>query len=118
MAPSHSVAGMSDAVEACIAHVEALGFEVRRGRHLYDTSLDFPCAGSPEHRAADLNDMLAHSAVGLILCALGGWGSLALLDRMDDRALARDPSGFWASAMLDPANSRSLAHRCPASARA
>ncbi|HET8945369.1 MAG TPA: LD-carboxypeptidase [Candidatus Polarisedimenticolia bacterium] len=78
-----------DDLERGIAFLERRGYEVARGAHLSGRRAYL--AGTDEERASDLNAAIRDRAVQLVWCARGGYGTPRLLDRVDTRALRRDP---------------------------
>lgn len=75
--------------ERAVRVLESLGLRVRvmphaRGRRGH-------ASGSPEERAADLNAAFRDPEVRLVLAAIGGWNSNAVLPLLDYEALRRDP---------------------------
>jgi muramoyltetrapeptide carboxypeptidase len=65
------------------------GFRIRLGDHVL--ARDGYFAGPDEARAADLMEMLTDPEVRAVWFGRGGYGSARLLDRIDWRALRRDP---------------------------
>jgi muramoyltetrapeptide carboxypeptidase len=76
-------------LERGIAFLEQRGDAVARGAHLLGRRAYL--SGSDEERAADLNAAIRDPSVRLVWCARGGYGTPRLLDRVDVRALRRDP---------------------------
>ena len=72
-----------------IAALERRGYDVRRGAHL--AARDAFLAGDDAGRASDLNAAIRDRKVRLVWCARGGYGTPRILDRVDARALRRDP---------------------------
>ncbi len=70
-----------DDLEPGLRHLEALGFRVVPGDHVYD-SLGYT-AGDDATRLEDLHAMFARPEVRAVLCARGGYGCLRLLPRID-----------------------------------
>jgi muramoyltetrapeptide carboxypeptidase len=77
------------ALERGIGVLERRGFVVVRGAHLQDRSAYL--AGEDEHRAADVNRMLADRSVRALWCARGGYGSHRIVADLDLDALRRAP---------------------------
>ena len=69
--------------------LEALGFRVVLGRHVYDRHGYF--AGTDRDRAADLNRMFADPKIDGIFAYTGGWGSPRVLPHLDYDVIARNP---------------------------
>ena len=97
VAPSSLVTGMREQLEAGIATIEELGFQVRRGRHLYNEWMGL--AGTHDDRAEDINRMLSDPKVRMVMAAQGGWGCLSITDRLNYTALQDGPK--WVSGMSD-----------------
>ncbi|HZN03499.1 MAG TPA: LD-carboxypeptidase [Candidatus Polarisedimenticolia bacterium] len=76
-------------LERGIAVLQRRGYEVARGAHLADREAYL--AGDDDARAADLNAAIRDRKVRLIWCARGGYGTPRILERVDARALERDP---------------------------
>ena len=76
-------------LERGIAFLEKRGDVVTRGAHLSGRRAYL--AGTDAERAADLNAAIRDPRVRLVWCARGGYGTPRLLDRVDTRALRRDP---------------------------
>ncbi len=96
-APSGWVGGIRDKVEGGIAVIEAMGYQVKRGRHLYDEWMGL--AGPHAARLEDWNGMLRDPDVRMVMAATGGSGCLAIVDGLDFAAFAEDPK--WVSGMSD-----------------
>ncbi len=69
--------------------MEALGFQVKTGKHWGDRRGYL--AGDDAGRAADLNAMFADRDVKAVICVRGGWGAARLLPRLDYGAIRRNP---------------------------
>lgn len=78
-----------DEVAFAREQLEAAGFKVRLGRHVYDKHGYF--AGRDADRAADINAMFADDAIAGIVCYTGGWGSPRVLPYLDFELIARKP---------------------------
>ena len=76
-------------LRAGVWRLESMGFRVVLGDHVLDR--EGYLAGTDDHRARDLNAMIADPAIRGIWFARGGYGSSRLLERIDWRRLARDP---------------------------
>ncbi len=78
----------SDLLDNGVRFLEATGLRVKTGKHLYENNGYF--AGTDDQRCEDLNAMLSDPEVRGIFIARGGYGSMRLLDRLDEDAIARD----------------------------
>lgn len=78
-----------DAIDKCVAAVEALGFKPKLARHARKR-LGF-LAGSDRERAADLMSLFCDRKVRGILCVRGGYGTSRLLPHLDFSAIRRHP---------------------------
>jgi muramoyltetrapeptide carboxypeptidase len=76
-------------LERGIAWLERRGYVVARGAHLAGRAAYL--AGADADRASDLNAAIRDRRVRLVWCARGGYGTPRLLERVDTRALRRDP---------------------------
>lgn len=72
-----------------IRYFESLGYRVKMGENLWKRYGYL--AGTDEERAADLNAMIRDPEVRMIIAGRGGYGATRILDRVDYRALRRDP---------------------------
>jgi muramoyltetrapeptide carboxypeptidase len=72
-----------------IRFLEAGGFRVRTGCHLYECTGYL--AGTDEQRCQDLNAMLGDPEIRGVFFARGGYGIMRLLDSLDHDAIHRDP---------------------------
>jgi muramoyltetrapeptide carboxypeptidase len=72
--------------------LEALGFKVQMGRHVYDRHGYF--AGTDRDRAADVNRMFADKSIDGIFCYTGGWGTPRMLPYLDYELIARNPKAL------------------------
>ncbi|HEU4522831.1 MAG TPA: LD-carboxypeptidase, partial [Thermoanaerobaculia bacterium] len=79
----------ADSIDWAREQLEALGFQVKLGRHVYDRHGYF--AGADRDRAADLNRMFADPDVDGIFCYTGGWGTPRILPLLDYALIARNP---------------------------
>jgi len=80
------------ALEAGIAVIEERGFEVVRGRHLFDRQGYL--AGSDADRLADLNAMLRDPDVRAVWFARGGYGMHRIISGVDLAPLRRAPKAL------------------------
>jgi muramoyltetrapeptide carboxypeptidase len=76
-------------LDAGIARLRELGYQVIVGDHVYDQDLYF--AGTAEVRARDLMRMFERDDVQAIVCARGGYGSNYLLPLIDLDLIRRHP---------------------------
>jgi muramoyltetrapeptide carboxypeptidase len=87
VAPASNV--KREEVEAGVARLRELGYEVVLGEGVYEQDMYF--AGSPEARVSDLHWMFEREDVRAILCARGGYGSNYLLSLLDLNVIRRNP---------------------------
>ena len=80
------------ALEAGIAVLESRGFEVVRGRHLFDRQAYL--AGTDADRLADLNEMLRDPLMRGVWFARGGYGLHRIIGGVDLAALRRAPKAL------------------------
>lgn len=92
VAPSSPVVTRREEVEAAIRRLEAFGFRVRTGEHLWGRV--GVRAGSREAQLADLHAMWSDPAVKAIFCATGGITAITLVDGLDYDLVARNPKAF------------------------
>jgi len=104
-------------LEAGVRVLERLRFRVRVGAAVLHRNGYL--AGTDEERAADLNDLIRDPEVRAIWFARGGYGTSRILDRVDWRALRRDPkpligysdaTALFARALRNP---RQVCHYAP-----
>ncbi|GJQ21581.1 MAG: muramoyltetrapeptide carboxypeptidase [Bacteroidia bacterium] len=84
-----STPSSAEKVEKAVSYLERCGYRVRLGKHVLDERGYL--AGSDEDRASDLNEMLRDRSVRAIIALRGGYGTPRILDRVDYRALKKDP---------------------------
>ncbi len=72
--------------------LRAQAYEVSLGDYVHERERYF--AGSPEHRACDLNRMLRRDDIQAVLCARGGYGANYLLPRLEIGILRGSPKWF------------------------
>lgn len=72
-----------------IAELKRLGYQVKYSPSIFDC--DRYNAGTIERRAAEFNEMLLDKNVKAIFAVRGGYGSMQLLDRLDENAIAAGP---------------------------
>jgi muramoyltetrapeptide carboxypeptidase len=89
-APSSPVP--KEELEKGIAVIQARGYKVVLGKHVYEKAPtnDF-LAGTDADRAADLNDLLTREDIHAVFCARGGYGAMRLWDRLNWKEIARHP---------------------------
>lgn len=78
--------GDPDKLDAGVAWLRDLGFEVRLGKHVHDRFGYL--AGDDASRAADIQDAWCDPEIAAVLCARGGYGAVRVLDLLDWPALA------------------------------
>lgn len=86
---SPSSAAPADRLDAGLAVLRAWGLRPVEGHHAREVRGHL--AGTDEHRLADLNAAFRDSSVRAVWAARGGYGITRILDRLEWRALARDP---------------------------
>jgi muramoyltetrapeptide carboxypeptidase len=89
ISPSHIAS--ADRYAGIIAGIEANGFQVKTGEHLYKSTYGYSAAEM--ERAHDLNQMVLDEAVKLVFFG-GGYGSIELLPYIDYEAVKRHPKLF------------------------
>jgi muramoyltetrapeptide carboxypeptidase len=82
-----------DLVERGLAELEALGYNVRLGRHALDSGPLY-YAGSLSKRLEDFHAAFADPSVDGIVCTRGGWGSAELLPHLDRELIRSNPKAF------------------------
>ena len=87
VAPASNI--QREMLDAGIAQLRELGYEVVVGESVYEQDLYF--AGSPKSRAHDLMQMFERDDVRAIVCARGGYGSNYLLPLLDLDVIQRHP---------------------------
>ncbi|MDX1583045.1 MAG: LD-carboxypeptidase [Thermoanaerobaculia bacterium] len=78
-----------DDVRIAREQIQALGFNVRLGQHVFEKHGYL--AGTDEQRAADINDMFADDAVDGIFFLRGGWGAPRILPLIDFELIRKNP---------------------------
>ncbi len=76
-------------LQSGIRYFESLGYRVLCGENLWKRHGYL--AGTDEERAADLNAMIHNPDVAMIIAGRGGYGMTRILERIDYRALQRNP---------------------------
>lgn len=90
IAPSRSMSILSEeGIVAATARLEALGFRVTFGQHVYDC--DLHSSSSIRARLADLHDAFTDDNVKAILTAIGGFNSNELLPYIDYDVIKNHP---------------------------
>lgn len=88
--------------------LEAIGFKVELGKHVYDRWGYF--AGRDRDRAEDINSMFADDRIAGIICFTGGWGSPRVLPYLDYDLIAKKPKVLVGysdiTALLNPIHQR------------
>lgn len=88
--------------------MEALGFKVELGKHVFDKWGYF--GGHDRDRAEDINQMFASDKVDGIVCFTGGWGSPRVLPYLDYDLIAKHPKviiGYSdVTALINPIHQR------------
>lgn len=86
-----SPAGIIDknVVMPAIDLLESLGYKVLVGKHAFEQSNQF--AGTDEHRASDLQEMIDNPDVKAIICNRGGYGSLRTAEMIDWEPMMNNP---------------------------
>lgn len=79
----------ADRVSYAREQLEAIGFKVEIGKHVFDKFGYF--AGRDRDRADDINHMFADQKIAGIVCFTGGWGSPRVLPYLDFELIARNP---------------------------
>lgn len=79
-------------LEPGIAGLEARGYRVVRGDHLYDQHGYL--AGTDRCRGADFTAMFARPDVDAVFCARGGYGAIRMLDYVDWDVVRANPKLF------------------------
>ena len=79
----------ADEIALAKEQLEAIGFKVAIGKHVYDRWGYF--AGRDRDRAADINAMFADDNVAGVVCYTGGWGSMRVLPYIDFNLIQRNP---------------------------
>jgi len=84
-----TAAATMDEIAFAKDQLEAIGFKVVLGKHVYDRWGYF--AGRDRDRAADINAFFADDAIAGVVCYTGGWGSPRVLPYLDYDLIARKP---------------------------
>lgn len=78
-----------DGIQLAKEQLEAMGFVVKLGQHVFDRHGYF--GGKDRDRAADINRMFGDDSVDGIFCFTGGWGSPRVLPFLDYELIRRNP---------------------------
>ncbi len=92
VAPSNEVVSIRSEVELGMRRLEAHGFRVREGAHLW--ARNGSRAGTRAEQLADLHVLWADPEVKAIFCATGGTTAVTLIDGLDYPMIARNPKVF------------------------
>jgi len=92
IAPASSA--KAERVDAGIAALRRLGYEVVEGKHLRGRSPQY-FSGAVEERLEDFHRAFADPEIGAILCSRGGYGSNYLLERLDLELIRRNPKPLF-----------------------
>ncbi len=84
-----TAAFQADEISFAKEQLEAIGFHVELGKHVYDKWGYF--AGRDRDRADDINRMFADDRIAGVVCFTGGWGSPRVLPYLDFDLIARKP---------------------------
>ena len=87
VAPARKVS--REEMSHAISMMEAWGYEVIEGKHLYGSDNQF--SGTDEERSSDFQAMLDDPGIKAIFCARGGYGSVRIIDRLDFSAFRKSP---------------------------
>ncbi len=90
LAPSGNVA--RERIDAAVAAVKRMGFNVRLGRTCY-LSHGY-LAGSDDARASDINDMFADDEIDGIFAMRGGYGAQRILNKLDYAMIKKKAKTF------------------------
>ena len=91
IAPSGPVGG-PEAVKIAADSLQKLGYRVKAGTHCGGKYGYL--AGSDRDRAEDINRMFADPDVDAVICLMGGYGTMRILDRLDYGVIAANPKIF------------------------
>lgn len=84
-----TAASAQDEIAFAKDQMEAIGFKVVLGKHVYDRWGYF--AGRDRDRADDINAFFADDSIAAVVCYTGGWGSPRVLPYLDYDLIARKP---------------------------
>ena len=80
------------AMKTAISVFENKGYKVILGKNINHKQDSF--AGTPEQRAADINNMFANPEIKAIFCARGGYGSNRVIELLDYDLIQKNPKIF------------------------
>ncbi len=93
IAPSFELVGQNkEHYKAAKEYFLAKGYKLKEGAHIFDSW--YGSAGTPQDRAADLNQMFADPEVDAIICINGGGSSSAIISYIDYECIRRNPKIF------------------------
>lgn len=93
IAPSYSGKMIPEPVwELAIDRLDALGFRVSFGKYVKE--LDLMESSTIEHRLEDLHDAFGDKNINGIICAIGGYNSNFLLDKVNWNLIKNNPKFF------------------------
>ena len=81
-----------EVVHKAVLMIEASGFRVTLGEHLFSRS--GPFAGTDDDRLLDIQKVTDDPEVKAVLCSRGGYGMTRIVDRIDFSALKRHPKWY------------------------
>lgn len=90
VAPARKVT--KEEIQKAVQIIQNKGYKVLTGNHLFGTYFSF--SGTDKERAEDLMEMLINPKVKAILAVRGGYGSVRLLDLLDDGIIQNHPKWF------------------------
>lgn len=103
-----TAAFQADEIQFAKEQMEALGFHVELGKHVFDKWGYF--GGRDRDRADDINQMFANDKVDGIVCFTGGWGSPRVLPYLDYELIAKHPKVILGysdvTALINPIHQR------------
>ncbi|AYE34493.1 S66 peptidase family protein [Clostridium septicum] len=79
-------------IDKKILEFEELGFNVKKGKHIYDKYGYL--AGTDSNRAEDLMDMFIDNSIDAILCLRGGYGSMRMIPYLNLKTIKQNPKPF------------------------
>lgn len=82
----------SEPYEVAKEALEAMGVQVKLGKHLKDRYGHL--AGEDDDRARELNKMFSDRNVHAIICLRGGFGAARILDKIDYKMIRKNPKVF------------------------
>ena len=80
------------AMKTAISVFENKGYKLLLSKHINHKLDSF--AGTPEQRAADINNMFANPEIEAIICARGGYGSNRVIELLDYDLIQKNPKIF------------------------